>query len=121
MSSPWRIIGEFFIDFFVGMGLILLACILSSTIHHTFIPNLDFLYLVWFTVAMLPFVIYARWREKLNFDLWDVLIYGVVVFTKSLSSHFLPAVFDMALVPIVFAALFQWEAFRSKSFPRTPN
>ena len=107
------------------MALILLACVLGATVHHALTPNLDFFYLPWFMVAMLPFLLYLRWRQKLNCDWWDFWVYGAAVFAKQVFSKTLPTLPDTILVLMQAAILtiiaFNWEKFRRKSFPRTEN
>ena len=122
MSSPWRIIGEFLVDFFISIALFLLACLLSGAAQKFFTPDLIFLYGLWFMLAMLPLIFYVRWRQKLNFDLWDFLVYGGAAFVSGLFAQFFPTLpsIGLALVAaaIVWIVAFSWEKYRAKNFPR---
>ena len=125
-DSASRIFGVFLVDFVIGISLILMACIVGELLHDNLAPDVSLLYLPCFLVALMPFMLYLRWRERMNVDWWDFLAYGSAVSFFAFTFDTLPALphnLDTILEAFLFALVFtfvmhHWERYRSTTFPR---
>jgi hypothetical protein len=111
--SPLRIVAEFFVDVVVALILIALGIAIGELAHDFLTPNLPFFHLLWFGAGMLPVAYYARWRKVLDFDDWDVLVFGPIFLSLIHLVEFLPL-----LAPTILAVVVGWGEFRKKRFPR---
>lgn len=124
MAEGLRIIAVCFVDVIIGVLLIVLGCILGSALHDALTPDIRFLYGFWFIVALLPFVHYVKWRQVMNFDWWDVLVHGGMVFFAMSLAGTLPQILipfeAMLRISIIVFVASRWEKYRETTFPR-PN
>lgn len=126
MDSPRRIIGVFLVDFVIGISLILMACLVGGAAHHHFTPDIGFLYLPWFCIALVPFLLYLNWRDRMGLDWWDFLVYGSMLTLAGYIFDTLPAlplgldtILEAFLLGLIFAfVMHNWESFRSTRLPR---
>ncbi|TWU50694.1 hypothetical protein Poly51_39870 [Rubripirellula tenax] len=77
MNSPVaRELRQLALDVLICLVLFVVACAFAGAVQQFIFPNIDWLYIVWFAIGMLPVVFYARYRGVCNFDKWDVVAFS---------------------------------------------
>ena len=75
-STVARELGQLALDVMLCLVLFVLACAFAGAIQEFVFPNVRWLYIVWFSIGMLPVIFYARYRGVCNFDKWDVVAFS---------------------------------------------
>lgn len=64
------------LDVAVSLVLANVAAMFANIVMCFLTPNVDWMYITWFSVGMLPLVFYARHRGIVQFDRWDLLYWS---------------------------------------------
>ncbi|MCA9127483.1 MAG: hypothetical protein KDB22_10370 [Planctomycetales bacterium] len=63
------------IDVAVSLALFVAACVLSGWLQDFVTPNSLWMNPFWFAMGMLPWLLYMRYRDQVNFDKWDIVVF----------------------------------------------
>jgi hypothetical protein len=77
------------LDVVVSLAMFVVACIFSGWAQSSVTPNLEWMYLIWFALGMLPCLIYMRYRAVTNFDNWDIIAFSPMPVVMGIASTFL--------------------------------
>ncbi|NLS93627.1 MAG: hypothetical protein GXX96_15820 [Planctomycetaceae bacterium] len=73
-TAPARAILTVACDTACGIALILIACLFAGFLRRLIPLEYPDLYIVWFTIGMIPFVWFAHWRRAVTFTWRDVVV-----------------------------------------------
>ena len=104
MNTVAREIGHLLLDVLICLVLFVLACAFAGAIQQYIFPNTDWLYIVWFTIGMLPAIFYARYRGVCHFDKWDIVAYSPLPFVLMGVHELVP--FQIAPLIVAFVMVF---------------
>ena len=76
MNLLFRELGQLILDVAICLVLFVLACFFAGTMQHFILPKPKWLYIVWFSIGMLPIFFYARHRGVVTFDNWDIVAFS---------------------------------------------
>lgn len=122
MSVGLKILGIYFLDVVVTFSLFIAACMAGSAAHQLLTPGWNFLFMPLTVIALLPAAFYVRWREKMTFDGWDILVFGTLLSGMGLfgvsESLFATELFAILQSAVFVLGTYAWESFRKAKFPR---
>ncbi len=88
-----REFGQLCLDVVISLMLFVVAGTFASVMQKFVTPNLNWFYIFWFSIGMLPCAFYMRYRGVLKFDRWDFVAFSPVPFLLSLLRILVPGPF----------------------------
>ena len=84
------IVKQWLCDSAIGFLLLVIAAAVSDVLHHFLTPQVPGAYAPWFSVCMIPFLLFARHRGAISFKYWELVAFLLFAsFTGSVVSSFL--------------------------------
>lgn len=88
MNSTSKTWSTVLVESAIATGLFMCAAAVAGFLHDAVSPDLPGIYVFWFALAMVPFLLFARRRDAMPFDRWDMVSFVPFLLAIALAASF---------------------------------